>query len=176
MRASKNFTINELCFSTTALRKGINNEPTKEGILKLRLLATELLQPIRDRIGALRVTSGYRSPELNKAIGGSFKIDEEGNYVPKSQHCHYEAVDLQYVRRGQMDNLKIYNAVIEGALEFDQMILEFGEGATREKDSNNPAWIHLSWKVDGNRRQILVAYKDENNKTKYRPPTNYYSA
>ena len=83
MRASKNFTINELCFSTTALRKGINNEPTKEGILKLRLLATELLQPIRDRIGALRVTSGYRSPELNTAIGGSFKGDEEGNYGPK---------------------------------------------------------------------------------------------
>ena len=173
MRASKNFTINELCFSTTARRRGINNEPSKEGILKLRLLATELLQPIRDRIGALRVTSGYRSPELNKAIGGSFKIDEEGNHVPKSQHCHYEAVDLQYVKRGQMDNNKIYNAVIEGALEFDQMILEFGT-STEYLDGKSD-WIHISWKVTDNRRQILVAYKDENNRTKYRPPINYYS-
>ena len=175
MRLSKNFTLHELCFSTTALRRGIDNSPTKEGVYKLRLLATELLQPIRDRIGALRVTSGYRSPELNKAIGGSFKIDDNGNYVPKSQHCHFEAVDLQFVKRGNMDNLKIYNAVIDGAIEFDQMILEFGEGATRDKDSDNPAWIHISWKVEGNRRQVLVAYKDENNKTKYRPPINYYS-
>ena len=72
-----------------------------------------------------------------------------------------------------MDNNKIYNAVIEGALEFDQMILEFGS-STKEIDGN-PAWVHISWKVKDNRRQILVAYKDENNKTKYRPPINYYS-
>jgi hypothetical protein len=176
MYLSKNFTLQEITRSNTALRLGIDNSPTKEGIYKLRLLATELLQKIRDRLSSpLRITSGYRSPELNKAIGGSFKIDNEGNYVPKSQHCHFEAVDLQYFKRGRMDNLKIYNAVIDGAIEFDQMILEFGEGATREKDSDNPAWIHISWKVTDNRRQILVAYKDENNKTKYRPPINYYS-
>ena len=71
MRLSKNFTLKELTYSSTALRRGIDNEPSKEGILKLTLLATGLLQPLRERLGALRVTSGYRSPELNTSIGGS---------------------------------------------------------------------------------------------------------
>ena len=163
MRISKNFTLLELTKSNTATRLGISNTPDKEGIHKLRLLATELLQPLRNAVGALRVTSGYRSESLNKAIGGS----------NKSQHTKCEAVDLQFVKRGKMDNMKIFNAIINHALEFDQCILEFG-GATAENDSDNPDWIHLSWKVTENRRQILVAYKDENNKTKYRQPNNYF--
>ena len=163
MRISKNFTLAELTKSNTATRLGISNTPDKEGIHKLRLLATELLQPLRNAVGPLRVTSGYRSESLNKAIGGS----------NNSQHTKCEAVDLQFVKRGKMDNMKIFNAIINHALEFDQCILEFG-GATAEKDSDNPDWIHLSWKVTENRRQILVAYKDENNKTKYRQPNNYF--
>ena len=174
MRLSKNFTLDELTRSNTALRLGIDNTPSKEHILKLRLLTTQFLQVLRDRIGILRVTSGYRSPELNKAIGGSYKIDDNGNYIPKSQHCKAEAVDLQYFKRGRMNNLKIYNGIIDGALDFDQMILEYG-GATAERDSDYPDWVHVSWKVTDNRRQILVAYKDENNKTKYRHPKNYHS-
>ena len=165
MRISKNFTLLELTKSNTATRLGISNTPDKEGIHKLRLLATELLQPLRNAVGALRVTSGYRSESLNKAITG------RSNYV--SQHTKCEAVDLQFVKRGKMDNMKIFNAIINHALEFDQCILEFG-GATAEKDSDNPDWIHLSWKVTENRRQILVSYKDENNKTKYRQPNNYF--
>ena len=164
MRISKNFTLLELTKSNTATRLGISNTPDKEGIHKLRLLATELLQPLRNAVGPLRVTSGYRSESLNKAIGGS----------NNSQHTKCEAVDLQFVKRGKMDNMKIFNAIINHALEFDQCILEFG-GATAEKDSDNPDWIHLSWKIKGNRRQILVAYKDENNKTKYRVKKNYYA-
>ena len=165
MRISKNFTLLELTKSNTATRLGISNTPDKEGIHKLRLLATELLQPLRNAVGALRVTSGYRSESLNKAITG------RSDYV--SQHTKCQAVDLQFVKRGKMDNMKIFNAIINHALEFDQCILEFG-GATAEKDSDNPDWIHLSWKVTENRRQILVAYKDENNKTKYRQPNNYF--
>ena len=163
MRISKNFTLLELTKSNTATRLGISNTPDKEGIHKLRLLATELLQPLRNAVGPLRVTSGYRSESLNKAIGGS----------NNSQHTKCEAVDLQFVKRGKMDNMKIFNAIINHALEFDQCILEFG-GATADKDSDNPDWIHLSWKIKGNRRQILVAYKDENNITKYRKPNNYF--
>ena len=164
MRISKNFTLAELTKSNTATRLGISNVPDKEGIHKLRLLATELLQPLRNAVGPLRVTSGYRSESLNAAIGGS----------NKSQHTKCEAVDLQFVKRGRMENMRIFNAIINRALEFDQIILEFG-GATADQDSDNPDWIHLSWKVTGNRRQILVAYKDENNKTKYRPKKNYYA-
>jgi hypothetical protein len=166
MRLSKNFTLNELTYSSTALRRGIDNEPSKEGIYKLTLLATELLQPLRERLGALRVTSGYRSPLLSEAIGSS----------SNSQHCRYEAVDLQFVRRGKMDNLAIYNTLIELDLDYDQCILEFGTPPPTDiNDTDYPAWIHLSWKISDNRRQTLVAYKDENNKTKYRPKIKYNS-
>ena len=164
MRLSKHFTLNELCYSSTALRLGINNDPSKEGILKLTLLAAELLQPIRDRIGALRVTSGYRSAQLSEAIGSS----------SNSQHCRYEAADLQFVQRGKMDNLKIYQSIIDLDLDYDQCILEFGN-ATEYVDPTRPAWIHISWKISDNRRQTLVAYKDINNKTKYRPIIKYNS-
>ena len=165
MRISKNFTLAELTASNTSKRLGISNMPDKEGIHKLRLLATELLQPIRDCLSApLRISSGYRSESLNKAIGGS----------NKSQHTKCEAVDLQFVKRGRMDNMRIFNAIVTLGLDFDQLILEFG-GATAEKDSDNPDWIHISWKIKENRRQILVAYKDENNRTKYRPKKNYYA-
>ena len=162
MRLSKNFTLKELTKSNTALRLGINNEPSKEGILKLTLLATELLQPLRNEVGSIRITSGYRSPQLSEVIGSS----------SNSQHCRYEAVDLQYVNRGKMDNIKIYDALIELDLDYDQCILEFGNG-TEYIDPTRPDWIHLSWKIIDNRRQTLVAYKDENNKTKYRPIINY---
>jgi len=157
MRLSKNFTLKELTHSNTAVRLGIDNTPDKEGICNLTLLATELLQPIRDRIGALRVTSGYRSPELNAIFGAN-----------RSQHMLCEAVDLQFVKRGKMDNLQIYQAVMDLDLDFDQLILEFGD-STMYNDPMRPAWIHISWTVRENRKQVLVAYKDENNKTKYRP-------
>tara|TARA_R110002020_G_scaffold120575_2_gene274785 strand:+ start:1422 stop:1922 length:501 start_codon:yes stop_codon:yes gene_type:complete len=164
MRLTKNFSLKELTFSETALRSGIDNEPTKEGVIKLRLLAANLLQPLRDSIGSIRITSGYRSPQLSEVIGSS----------SNSQHCRYEAVDCQYVKRGKMDNIKIYKALKELDLEFDQCILEFGD-ATEYLDPENPAWIHLSWKITDNRRQVLVAYKNEKNKTKYRGLVNYNS-
>jgi len=165
MRISKNFTLHELIFSSTALRKNIDNTPSKEQIIKLGLLATAILQPIRNELGCcIRITSGYRSPELSEAIGSS----------ANSQHCRYEAIDCQYVKRGSMDNLKIYKALIDLNLDFDQCILEFGNPAPTERlDTTHPAWIHLSWKISDNRKQVLVAYKDENNKTKYRSPIEY---
>ena len=162
MKLTKNFTLEELTRSNTALRLGLDNKPSKEGVLKLTLLASSVLQPLREVIGAIRITSGYRSVALNKAIGGS----------SSSQHCKCEAVDLQYFKRGKMDNITMFNSFISLAIDFDQLILEFG-GATETKDSDCPDWIHLSWKTENNRRQVLVAYKDENNKTKYRRPNNY---
>ena len=162
MILSKNFTLAELTKSNTALRLGIDNTPNKEGIYKLRILATTLLQPLRNYVGAIRVTSGFRSVALNSAIGGS----------NKSQHTKCEAVDLQHITRGKSDNLKIFNALISLGLEYDQCILEFG-GATGTEDSKCPDWIHISYSLDYNRHQILVAYKDKNNKTKYRKPLNY---
>tara|TARA_R100000655_G_scaffold29829_1_gene60316 strand:+ start:612 stop:1109 length:498 start_codon:yes stop_codon:yes gene_type:complete len=164
MKLTKNFTLKELTRSNTALRLGLSNTPTKEGILKLRLLCTHLLQPLRNEVGSIRITSGYRSPALSQAIGSS----------ANSQHCRYEAIDCQLVHRGKMDNLKIYNALIDLDLDFDQCILEFGD-STEYNDPMSPAWIHISWKISDNRKQTLIAYKNENNTTKYRPLIKYNS-
>mgnify|MGYP003144537498 CR=1 FL=1 len=156
---SKNFTINELTKSNVATRLGISNSPTEAGVQKLTILANSILQPIRDKLGPIRITSGYRSPELNMAIGGS----------SNSQHCRYEAVDCQYFSGGRMDNIKIYQMLKELDIDFDQLILEFGD-STKHKDPLFPAWIHVSYKILDNRRQVLIAYKDKDNKTKYRQP------
>ncbi len=147
MRLSKNFTLSEITRSNTAKRLGISNEPTKEHIKNIQNLITKIIQPMRNDIGAIRISSGYRSSELNRAIGGS----------TKSQHCKGQALDLQYWSDGKMDNKKIYDWLIDNAVEFDQMINEF-----------DFAWIHLSLKEKKNRKDVLEAYKDEDGDTKYR--------
>ena len=152
MRLSKNFTLNEMCFSQTALRKNIDNSPNPEIINNLKLLTENILQKLRDKLGAIRVTSAYRSPALNRAIGGA----------RKSFHMTGNASDIVIIRDGKMDNRLIFDAVIELGLDFDQMIWEFGG-----------KWIHISYNKDFNRKQVLEAFKDDNNKTKYREYTNY---
>jgi len=147
MRLSKNFTLSEITRSNTAKRLGITNEPSKEHIKNIQRLITQIIQPMRDDIGPIRISSGYRSSELNRAIGGSHK----------SLHCKGKALDLQYWSDGKMDNKKIYDWIIDNAVEFDQMINEF-----------DFAWIHLSLKEKKNRKDVLEAYKDEDGDTKYR--------
>lgn len=147
MRLSKNFVLSEITRSNTAKRLGINNEPNKKHLEGLQRVTTHILQPMRDELGPIRITSGYRSPQLNRAIGGS----------SKSQHCKGEALDLQFWKDGQMCNKEIYDWIIESALPFDQMINEF-----------DFAWIHLSLKQKGNRKQVLIAYKDDEGDTSYK--------
>lgn len=164
MRISKNFTLHELTRSNVGIRLGIKNNPTTDGVHKLTVMVNSLIQPIRDKLGPIRITSAYRCPEINMAIGGS----------SNSQHCRYEAVDCQYVCSNKMDNIKIHKTLQELDLDFDQCILEFGDG-DKDHDPNYPAWIHLSYKIADNRREVLVAYKDDNNKTKYRFPIKHTS-
>jgi hypothetical protein len=147
MRLSKNFVLSEITRSNTATRLGISNEPTKDHLDNMQRLISNLIQPMRDSIGPIRISSGYRSKELNRAIGGS----------NKSQHCKAEALDLQFWSEGKMNNKAIYEWVLDSGLEFDQMINEF-----------DFAWIHISLKAKGNRKQVLEAYKDEDGDTKYR--------
>ena len=147
MRLSKNFVLSEITRSNTAKRLGIDNEPTKKDLENLQRIVTNLLQPLRNHLGPIRISSGYRSKELNRAIGGS----------NKSQHSKGEAVDIQFWRDGQMCNKEVYDWIIDNAIEFDQMINEF-----------DFSWIHISLKKSNNRREVLEAYKDENGDTKYR--------
>ena len=69
MNLSRNFTLQELIKSDTAVRKGIDNNPNSDQIAKLKLLCDNILQPVRDHFGPVTVTSCYRSPELSQAIG-----------------------------------------------------------------------------------------------------------
>jgi len=148
MKLSKNFTLSEIIHSNTAKRLGIDNAPNKEHLKNMQVLVRDLIQPIRDALGPIRISSGYRNPELNRAIGGS----------SKSQHCKGEALDLQYWSKGKMCNKEIYDWVIKSGIEFDQMINEF-----------DFSWIHISLKSNGkNRKQILEAYKDSDGDTAYK--------
>jgi hypothetical protein len=147
MRLSKNFVLSEITRSNTAKRLNISNEPTKEHLYNMQMLIRDLIQPMRDDIGPIRISSGYRSKELNRAIGGS----------TKSQHCKGEALDLQFWFEGKMNNKVIYEWVLDSGLEFDQMINEF-----------DFAWIHISLRGKDNRKQVLEAYHDEDGDTKYK--------
>ena len=147
MRLSKNFVLSEITRSNTATRLGISNEPSKKHLANMQVLITELIQPMRDALGPIRISSGYRSPQLNRAIGGS----------AKSQHCKGQALDLQFWKNGEMCNQEIYNWVINSGLKFDQMINEF-----------DFAWIHISLKKENNRKQVLEAYKDKEGDTAYK--------
>jgi hypothetical protein len=113
----------------------------------MQYLVDNLIQPLRDAVGPIRVSSGYRNPELNRAIGGS----------RSSQHCKGEALDLQFWQNGKMMNELIYEWILDSGIEFDQMINEF-----------DFAWIHISLKKEDNRNQVLEAYKDKGGDTKYR--------
>ena len=147
MKLSKNFTRAEIEHSNTAKRLGIKNEMSQEHLENMQNLIDNLIQPLRDDIGPIRISSGYRSPQLNKAIGGS----------AKSQHSKAQALDLQYWSKGKMNNKIIYDWVIESDIEFDQMINEF-----------DFSWIHISLKKNSNRKQVLEAYKDKDGDTAYR--------
>jgi uncharacterized protein YcbK (DUF882 family) len=111
MNLTRNFSLLELTKSDTAIRKGIDNEPNADQIDKLKLLCENILQPVRDHFGRVKVTSGFRSAELCVAIGSSIN----------SQHARAEAADFEVVG---VDNVELFDW-IKNNLEPDQLILEF---------------------------------------------------
>ena len=147
---SEHISYKESTRSTTAIRKGINNVPDNKQLSNMELLAEKVFEPLRKWVdGPIKINSFFRSPELNKAIGGS----------GKSQHCHGQAIDIDDTY-GKVANSEMYH-YIKKNLDFDQMIWEFG-------DDDNPAWVHVSYvSEDDNRRRCLRASKDDNNKTVY---------
>ena len=72
MKLSKNFTLEEYTKSQTALRLGIDNKPGDEHLDKAVKLFENVVQKVRDHFGVTVINSGYRGPELNKAIGGLY--------------------------------------------------------------------------------------------------------
>ena len=149
MELTRNFTLAELIKSDTAIRKGINNNPNAEQIEKLKALCENILQPVRDHFGRVKVTSGFRSVELCLAIGSS----------QNSQHAKAEAADFECVG---VDNVELFDW-IKNNLSPDQLILEF-----YTPGEPNSGWIHCSYIEGTPRASYLHAFK-EGGKTKYKP-------
>ena len=147
---SKHITYAEAIHSNTAKRRGIDNTPSPVHVETMKVTAAKIFEPLREFVGGpIKVTSMYRSPALNEAIGGS----------KTSQHMKGQAMDLDDVY-GFKTNAEMYHWIKEN-LNFDQMIWEFGT-------DTNPNWIHVSYVNDeDNRNRCLKAYK-ENGKTKYK--------
>jgi hypothetical protein len=149
MQISKHLSLAEVSRSETAKRRGINNTPTSEHLANFKKLAENIFEPIREHFGVpIIISSGYRSKELNAAIGGSLT----------SQHCQGEAIDID-MDGTSITNAQIFN-YIKDNLNFDQMIWEFGT-------DKNPDWVHVSYESTGKqRKQILKAVKS-GGKTSY---------
>ena len=147
---SKHISYKEATYSRTATRLGIENKPDKDQLKNMKLIAEEIFEPLRMWVGGpIKINSFFRSPKLNKAIGGS----------SKSQHCHGQAIDLDDTF-GRATNAEMFE-FIKKHLDFDQIIWEFG-------DDENPDWVHVSYVSENkNRNRCLQAYK-ENGKTKYK--------
>ena len=147
---SDHITLKEGINSFTAKRKGIENVPDEYQITNMYILAHKVFEPLRKWVGGpIKISSFFRSIELNEAIGGS----------STSQHCEGRAMDIDDVY-GHKTNSEMFN-YIKDNLDFDQLIWEFG-------DDEEPGWIHVSYcSSDENRKRCLKAYK-ENGKTKYK--------
>lgn len=151
MKLSKYFILAELTPSSTAKRLGIKNDPTPEHLECLKLLATNVLDKVREHFDKpIWVSSGYRSKALNDATPGS---------SPTSQHCLGEAADLDQDGRGTGVSNKMVFDYIKDHLEFDQLIWEFGTDA-------NPDWVHVSFSKNRKRKQVLKAVRVKG-KTQY---------
>ena len=131
MKLGKYFTLEELTVTNT----GLANKPNAEQISSLRLLVENVLDPVRSLIeGPISVNSGFRSVEVNShtTIKGS----------PTSQHLKGEAADIE-----SGDNAKLFNLIRKYCV-FDQLIWEGG-------DDKQPNWVHVSYKLQGNRGEVL---------------------
>ena len=156
-RLTANFTLEELIVSPTAKRLGLSNVPSPEHIANMKYVCEKILEPVRAHFGKpVQINSSYRSPLVNKAVGGS----------KTSQHSNGEAVDFEIPG---IPNKQLADWVADN-LEFDQVILEFYNA----KDGANSGWVHASIKRNGaNRKQRLIASKSKSGGTTYTPVADF---
>ena len=148
MNLTANFSLHEMTKSETALRKNMPNEPTEADIANLKLLAEKVLQPLRDHYGVgIKVNSGYRSPDVNAAVGGSRTSD----------HCKGQAADIEIAG---VPNATLAQ-YIKDSLQYTQLILEFYTPGVPDS-----GWVHVSYDANNLKRQTLTATKKDG-KTAY---------
>lgn len=147
MNLTEHFTLAEMTFSPTAIKKGIDNTPNAQAIRNLTALCEKVLEPLRAHLGIpIKISSGYRCEVLNSLIGGA----------KSSQHKIGQAADFDI-----KDKCAEAFHWIKDNLDYDQIIWEFG-------NDKQPDWIHVSFSTKGNRKNPLKAIK-LNGKTKYIP-------
>lgn len=132
MKLTSDFSLNELTVSATATAHGIDNTPNLAVIEALKALCVNILQPARDAIGAVEISSGYRCQALNRMVGG----------VSSSQHTTGEAVDIK-----SADKAKLFHWIKDNVV-FDQLIWENG-------NDEQPNWVHVSFSQTHCRKQVL---------------------
>ena len=141
MNLSENFTLQELIYSDTAIRRGIDNKPNDETVENLKILCENILEPIREYFKApVIVSSGYRSAAVCEAVGSS----------SKSQHTKGQAADFEIFG---IPNKEVADWIVNN-IDYDQCILEFWN-----ENEPNSGWVHCSFSSAGNRRQYLKAQK-----------------
>ena len=170
MQISKNFSLQELVYSPTAIHAGIDQEKYLDtnAVARITDLVLNVLQPVRDQFGATKVSSCWRS--------GCFRseaLNELGNGSSKSQHCCQStaaAADIE-ISSESISNLELAEWIRDN-LEFDQLILENYapnrvSRITGKPEGPNSGWVHVSYSSTGdNRRQVLRMIK-KNGKAKY---------
>jgi hypothetical protein len=153
MKISDHLDLVEVTRSETAKRKGISNMPTEAHLENFKKLAERIFEPIRVHFNVpIHISSGYRSKELNTAIGGSLT----------SQHCSGEAIDIDMDGSANGVTNKMVFEYIKDNLEFDQMIWEFG-------NSDAPDWVHVSYETTGKQRKQILRATKSSGKTVYSP-------
>ena len=135
MNLSDHFTLDEATYSETAVRLGINNQPSTLQLENMKFAASQL-EKIRELTGALKINSWLRLPDVNVAVGGS-KI---------SSHMDGWAID---VGSSKYTPIELCHLVEQSGIKFDQMIHEFGR------------WMHISFAPEM-RQQKLTIYRPEN--------------
>lgn len=143
MNITKNFTLEELTYSATAVKHKISNAPTTEVKQCLTELCEKVLQPLRDAYGKpIIVNCGYRSQAVNKALAADYKKQGKKIVVAtNSQHCYGQAADI--TGGSPARNKQLFDLVVELKLPFDQLIDEYGY-----------QWLHISYSPR-HRRQII---------------------
>lgn len=143
MRLTQNFTLSEMTKSDTALRLGIDNTPGEAEIDALRDLCELVLQPVRNYFGTgVHVNSGFRSREVNTAIGGS----------KTSDHCRGMAADIEIPG---IPNHELAEW-IEKNLSYTQLILEFYTRGVPDS-----GWVHVSYDPGNLKKQNLTATRQD---------------
>lgn len=134
-KVTKNFWWSEFLKSQIARRHNIDNIPTENDIYhNIELLTNHVLQPVRNRFGGIRITSGYRSEELNSIIGGSIY----------SNHCKGQAADIEPTNT----DISLLDIVlwIYNSYEFRELICEYWPDG----------WIHVAYRENANNRQLKI--------------------